>query len=116
MFQFPAVNNLEVPITIDTWNTFNQQGQITQYDATFKWWDWAVDHMLDTIAQAKNYTLPQTVGVATQGLANSICQTATTFCNGTNAQYSSMNDCMNFLTKQIRFGKPYELGIRLCPA
>ena len=109
-FVFPALKNLTVPIQIDTWNTFNKKGQITQYDATFKWWDWAVDYLLGTFATANHLTLTQTVDVATNALAESICGTATKFCNGTNTQYSSMQDCMQFLTKGVRFGKAYELG------
>ena len=109
-FVFPALKNLAVPIEIQTWNTFNKYGQITQYDATFKWWEWAVDFLLETFAQANNYTLPQTVQVATQALAGSICGTAQTYCNGTNVQYSSSQECLNFLTKEVRFGKSYELG------
>ena len=47
---------------------------------------------------------------ATQKLAESICTTAQTYCNGTNVQYNSTADCMTFLTSEIRFGEAYELG------
>lgn len=47
----------------------------------------------------------------TQQLATSICNTAQSFCNGTNEQYTSQKDCLNFLGKETRLGEAYELGM-----
>ena len=113
-FSFPVLKGLSVPIQIDTWNVFNAQGQISEYDATFKWWQWTVDYLLQTAAAASNQTLPAIEKYVTQQLANSICTTAQTYCNGTNVQYKSQNDCLNFLTNEVRLGEAYELG-RLPP-
>ena len=110
MFNFPVLKGLGVPIQIDTWNVINEKGEVSQYDATFKWWQWTVDYLLQTAAAASNQTLPAIEKYVTQQLANSICNTAQTYCNGTNAQYTSQNDCMNFLGKETRLGEAYELG------
>ena len=37
MFNITSLN-LVVPIEIDTWTTWNTQGQMTQYDGIFKYW------------------------------------------------------------------------------
>ncbi|MCJ1458580.1 hypothetical protein MMC28_008953 [Mycoblastus sanguinarius] len=109
-FSFSILGGLTVPVQIETWNSFNAQGQISQYDATFKWWQWTVDYLLQTAASASNMSLTQMEVYATQKLAESICTTAQTYCNGTNVQYNSTADCMTFLTSEIRFGEAYELG------
>ena len=80
------------------------------YDATFKWWDWAVDSVFAALAQKFNITQEETVKLATTKLASSICDTAQRFCNGTNLQYEGQEQCQEYLTKEVRFGKPYELG------
>ena len=80
------------------------------YDATFKWWQWTFDYLIQTAATGNNMTLPQIQAFATQKLATSICGVAQTYCNGTNVQYNSTSQCYDFLTKQVRFGEAYELG------
>ena len=110
MFNFTALN-LVLPIRIDTWNSFNARKQISQYDATFVWWDWAFATLLEAaVPVLKVNDTAQVVQALTGGLANSICSTAMTYCNGTNAQYGSTQECEEYLTKEIRFGAPYELG------
>ncbi|KAI9718660.1 MAG: hypothetical protein M1828_006595 [Chrysothrix sp. TS-e1954] len=100
------------PIEVDFWATYNSRKQISQYDATFRWLDWQFDYLFDT--GAKLFHLNSTAAVqklATGLLAKSICKTAMTSCNGTNTQYKSASACEKFLTKDIRFGKSYELGM-----
>lgn len=109
-FSFPILNNLIVPIEIETWNVFDSNHQISQYDATFKWWQWTFNYLIQTAAAAQNMNLTQIEAYATDKLATSICSTAQTFCNGTNTQYNSTASCYNYLTTQIRFGEAYELG------
>ena len=108
-FSFPLLKGLEVPIQIDTWNAFNDQGEISQYDATFKWWQWTVDYLLQTAAKASNQTLPEIEALVTKELTSSICNTAQIYCKGSNVQYKSENDCTQFLGK-VRLGEAYELG------
>ena len=110
MFNFTALN-LILPLRIDSWNTYNSHGQITQYDASFIWWDWAVATLLEAAAAAfgANSTAAAEARL-TQLLAQSICQTSTQYCNGTNIQYANDGACLEYLTKEVRFGQPYELG------
>ena len=111
MFNFPAINKT-IPIDIDSWNTYNAQGQISQYDATFKWWQWAVDYIIQQAMPALNATTPTaTVEKLTVGLADSICTTAQTYCTGANQQYANKGECLGYLTQKVRFGQAYELGM-----
>ena len=45
MFNFTSLG-LIVPIEIDSWNTWNEAGQVTQYDGSFKYWQWTVDYII----------------------------------------------------------------------
>lgn len=115
MFNFTALN-LVLPVRIDTWNTFNSQKQISQYDATFVWWDWAFATLLKAAARVLGAnSTTKAMQTLKDGLAKSICSTATMYCNGTNAQYKSAHECEQYLTKEIRFGSPYELGRSYTP-
>lgn len=110
MFNFTSLG-LIVPIEIDSWNTWNKAGQVTQYDGSFKYWQWTVDYIIASSAPLFNATSPpQAVEILTRALASSICETATTYCNGTNTQYSNMAACYQYLTQEVRFGEAYELG------
>jgi hypothetical protein len=45
MFNFTSLG-LIIPIEIDSWNTWNQAGQVTQYDGSFKYWQWTVGYII----------------------------------------------------------------------
>ncbi|MCJ1424446.1 hypothetical protein MMC29_002334, partial [Sticta canariensis] len=101
--------NLPVPITIDTWITFNSANEISQYDAIFKWWPWAIEYILGKAAiKLQTKTLAETVEKLTVLLAESICSTAQGFCKDANAQYANVGECKEFLTQKIRFGQAHE--------
>lgn len=106
-----------MPVEIETWNIFNEHGQISQYDATFKWWQWTVDYVLQTAAAAQKMTLAQITVLAQQKLAASICSTSTTYCNATVTDarnlYKSTEECETYLTEDVRLGEAYELGMPL---
>jgi hypothetical protein len=109
-FYFPAIDLL-VPLEIDTWNMFNKDGQILQYDATFRWFQYLFDSLIQVAMLKFNATsAAQTIGIFQHLIADGICQTHQSYCNGTNVQYDSYASCYNFMTKQIRFGAAYELG------
>ena len=110
-FTFPVIGSKPVPVVIDTWNVFNAKGEISMYDASFKWWQWTVDYLLGEAGKGLNKSSEETVAFAQHSLADSICGTATKYCTGTDVQYDNKEDCMNFLTKEIRFGEAYELGM-----
>ncbi len=110
-FNFTAINKI-VPVDIDSWNTYNSKGQISQYDATFKWWQWTVNHIIGEAMPILNATTPAiAIQKLTAGLAQSICTTSQTYCKGFNQQYSSASECFDYLTKKVRFGEAYELGM-----
>ncbi|KAF9887340.1 hypothetical protein FE257_010335 [Aspergillus nanangensis] len=100
-----------VPLAIDTWMAFDAHGKIVQYDVTFRWFDYLLDSLLLGLQQKYNTTDPATVQrTLAQTLATTICEVAETSCTGTNLQYRTRDECMQFLTGETRFGKAYELG------
>jgi hypothetical protein len=100
-----------VPVTIDTWIEFNADGKITQYDATFRWFEYLLDFLVEGVATKINATSPdQAVAYVSDILAKTICATHDKYCTGSDQQYSDNNACYDFLTKSICFGKSYELG------
>lgn len=110
-FLFPAINQT-VPIEIDTWNMFDKDGLILQYDATFRWFQYLFDTLIGIAMPIFGATTPtQMVGIFQQLIAGGICNTHQSYCNGTNVQYDSYDSCFSFLTEQIRFGAAYELGM-----
>ncbi|KAL8954220.1 MAG: hypothetical protein Q9183_007260, partial [Haloplaca sp. 2 TL-2023] len=110
-FSFPLLS-LTIPIEIEAWNTFNSVGQISQYDATFRYWQWTVDYLLEAAGKRFGTNSTAATVVALQNLlAESICQTEEESCKDGNKQYDSKAECLDFLTKRIRFGAAYELGM-----
>lgn len=100
-----------VPVTIDTWIEFDSQGKITQYDATFRWFEYLLDYLLESTAAKINATSSdEAVGYISDILAKTICATHEESCTGENKQYNNSSDCYDYLTQKIRFGKSYELG------
>ncbi|EPS27054.1 hypothetical protein POX_g08647 [Penicillium oxalicum] len=100
-----------LPVTIDTWIAFNEDGKIEQYDATFRWFEYLLDLILDSVGKKINATSPtQTVAYMSDLLAKTICATHEASCTGANQQYNSTEACYKYLTESVRFGKSYELG------
>jgi hypothetical protein len=109
-FHFPAIN-ATVPLEIDTWNMFNKDGQVLQYDATFRWFQYLFDTLIQVAMPKFNASTPaEMVAIFQTLIASGICDTHQSYCNGTNLQYDSYQSCFDFMTKQIRFGAAYELG------
>lgn len=110
-FEFKALKTTS-PVELDVWLTYNADGQISQYDATFRRLDWQFAWALkkvETLLGLKNATATE---ARVAGLiAQSVCETASLYCNGTNTQYSSMTECETHLTEDVRFGSSYELGM-----
>jgi hypothetical protein len=110
MFNFPSVGEY-LPVQIDTWNMWDSSCKIIQYDATLRWFGYLVDTLLQgTTAQAATADQQDTISYLKGALATSICNIHDANCLGRNKQYSSNDECVNFLTKQVRFGAAYELG------
>lgn len=110
MFNFTSLH-LTIPVELGLWNVYNADGEILQYSATFKYWQWAVDTLISGAQESLGLPTPEkTVAFLTGAIAQNICDTAQTNCKGDNEQYTSNNDCLAFLTQKIRFGQAYELG------
>ncbi|GAB1194850.1 hypothetical protein APSETT444_004101 [Aspergillus pseudonomiae] len=100
-----------LPLTVDSWMAFNEDGKVTQYDATFRWFDWFVKTLFEAAAVKFNTTDPVVIKEnLTKVLAEAICETSENYCKDTNKQYENRQQCMDVLTKEKRFGDPYELG------
>ncbi|EAL21792.1 hypothetical protein CNBC4940 [Cryptococcus deneoformans B-3501A] len=98
---------------IDISLMLNEQGQIQQYDASFRRWAWATDviipQLLPYMASRNNLTMDNTTLVLREYLSRKICDTAVTYCTNENQQYSNHDACMDFLnTRDI--GKWYRMG------
>ncbi|KAF2119582.1 hypothetical protein BDV96DRAFT_596288 [Lophiotrema nucula] len=107
-FIFPTFKNASFPVVIDTWLTWNDAEQITQYDVTFRWFG----YLLQTLVLGLDPTnSTNAVAQVTETLATSICSTHDTYCTGSNQQYASNAECLNFLTTKIRLGQSFELGM-----
>ncbi|KAF8866304.1 hypothetical protein BDZ45DRAFT_735581 [Acephala macrosclerotiorum] len=110
VFNFTSLG-IVLPVEIDGWHTWNEKGQLTQYDASFKYWQWMVDTVIAAAAPLLNTTTPAaTMSALTSGLAASICATSTEYCTGTNLQYANSTACYEYLTSDVRFGEAYEAG------
>ena len=112
IFTFNATTfGLLIPVTIDTFITWNSAGQITQYDATFRWFGFLLDTVITVAGGRINATsFEQARAFVGSTLASTLCQTHTTFCTGANQQYASAAECFAFLTQSIPFGQAYALG------
>ncbi|KAJ4299836.1 hypothetical protein N0V90_005082 [Kalmusia sp. IMI 367209] len=106
-FTFPSFGNISLPVTIDTWFTYNAAKEISQYDATFRWFSNLVQELLHSV----NPDLVKAQATAKDLLATSVCKTHSQYCTGANAHYDSSDDCYKFLTEEIRFGQTFELGM-----
>ncbi len=100
------------PVSIQTYISFDSCGRISQYDAVFKWMDW----QFQTVFAAGAALLGTTNATVVQDtlaelLASNICGVAQQYCTGSLQQYSSVEECMGFLTQQVPFGEAWQLGM-----
>jgi hypothetical protein len=108
---FNSTLRIVVPVTIDTFIAWNDRGEILQYDATFRWFGFLLDTLIAAAAKALGLpNLAEAITALAHTLATSICQVHDKHCTGANKQYGDTTECIDFLTKGVRFGKDYELG------
>ena len=74
---------------------------------TFRWFG----HLLKTLLTSVDKDPVKAQVIATENIAKSVCKTHDTYCTGANAQYESNQDCYDFLTKEIRVGQSFEMGM-----
>ncbi|KAF2872881.1 hypothetical protein BDV95DRAFT_605470 [Massariosphaeria phaeospora] len=107
-FTFPSFNNVSFPVQIDTWLAWNSERRISQYDVTFRWFA----YLLPTLIQSLDRERPEeALKTLVAKVASSICDSHETSCTGENKQYDSRQECYDFLTKEIRVGQGFELGM-----
>ncbi|WVQ97456.1 hypothetical protein IAU59_004569 [Kwoniella sp. CBS 9459] len=109
---YPILNQT-FPIELEAFLTIDDTRQITQYDLIFRRWAWATDtiiplltpYMAEMIGMADtNWTL-----TLHQFLSFASCQQVMTHCNGTNAQYQTMLECMS-TAHTLPTGQFYRVG------
>ncbi|KAI9658516.1 MAG: hypothetical protein M1831_003954 [Alyxoria varia] len=108
------ITALEVisPVEVDMWMTFDKDKALKQYDATFRYLAWQFDWLFELGMKKFQVTSKKDFqDLTTHKLADSICNTAMENCKDDNKQYDSKDECMKFLTKEIRFGQAHELGM-----
>ncbi|GAB1216534.1 hypothetical protein ATERTT37_005750 [Aspergillus terreus] len=109
-FNATSFGNLLLPVTIDTWIMWDADGRIMQYDATFRWFGFLLDTLVEALATSINGTASQATAALTQLLATTVCDTHDKYCTGKNQQYDNSTACYDFLTTAIPLGKDYDLG------
>ncbi|KAI4733353.1 hypothetical protein E4T50_16092 [Aureobasidium sp. EXF-12298] len=106
------VTKTVIPQELDFWVTFNDKGEISQYDGNFRYLQWQLTSTISTIAASLNLSsAADLTPILHSKLANSICETAAKFCNGTNLQYESQAACEDHLVNGTRFGEGWEWGM-----
>ncbi|KAF2638785.1 hypothetical protein P280DRAFT_470831 [Massarina eburnea CBS 473.64] len=105
--QFPSFDNITLPIVVDTWMTWNEAKEVTQYDVTFRWFGF----LLQTLVSSLNDNSKIAPVTFKEMVANSVCATHTEHCTGANQQYDNAEACYKFLTEEIRVGDSFELGM-----
>ncbi|CAC9889094.1 unnamed protein product, partial [Aureobasidium pullulans] len=82
------------------------------FTSNFRYLQWQLTSTIASIAKAQNLSSSASLlPILHAKLANSICETATTFCNGTNLQYANQQACENHLFNETRFGDGWEWGM-----
>ncbi|GFZ43541.1 hypothetical protein JCM24511_01261 [Saitozyma sp. JCM 24511] len=107
------VLNRSFPIQIDAYFLVNDQGEISQYDVSFRRWAWATDVIIPLLipymADRINTTSTNATFVLQQYASDKVCRAAVQNCNGTNLQYDNYDDCMSFLAAKP-IGEWYRMG------
>ncbi|KAI5478206.1 hypothetical protein MNV49_005373 [Pseudohyphozyma bogoriensis] len=107
-----------LPMQIDLILNFNDDLKITTYDVTFRRWPEAWNYLLPKLgpqlAKEMNMTFSATSNITAlvaRRAAIDVCDVAMEYCVGSNVQYSSHDQCMQFLTEEVPFGQPWEGGM-----
>lgn len=99
------------PVVIDTFLTFNGEGQIWQYDAVFKWMNGWLDVLVRETQRKYNASTPKEAeNILRDIMVSSTCQVHEDHCHGDDQQYDSFEACVDYLTHKTRLGTAYELG------
>ena len=98
-----------LPVELDIWMVYNVQGELSQYDSTFRRWDWAIDTVNQVYVQKTGLPPSTAQALEEASLRSQICDTAEIYCTDSDQQYSNYTDCMEFM-QTVPLGKSYQLG------
>ncbi|KAH8800662.1 hypothetical protein F5884DRAFT_757514 [Xylogone sp. PMI_703] len=102
--------NLTTPLEFVAFFTWDENGKVSQYDATLRRFGEYLDMLFEAATPLLNATTPtETTEKLDELITTGVCATATQYCVGPNQQYTSEQDCQAFM-KTVRFGTSYELG------
>ncbi|WVQ77240.1 hypothetical protein IAR50_006923 [Cryptococcus sp. DSM 104548] len=96
-FYYPVLNTT-VPVQIDIWFLFNDNLEVQQYDLVLRRAAWAFEDLAPYLTpfMAARLSLPQNTSqsdILRAYFTQKVCSTAVAYCNGTNQQYDSYQDC-----------------------
>lgn len=117
-FTYPFLDNLTIPIQIDTRNFINENRQVSSYEAIFVRFEWFYE-ITNSLAIKKLNKISKKTGVDLHlsgkdklklKTVKSICEVAENYCVGDNKQYANTTVCQDHLFNHTRFGASYEGG------
>ncbi|WWC58712.1 uncharacterized protein I303_101256 [Kwoniella dejecticola CBS 10117] len=110
--EYPVLNTT-YPIELEAFLTINEQKEITQYDLIFRRWAWATDTIVPQLTPYMAHLLGMSNDNSTltlqRFLAFASCTVTMTYCDGTNAQYDSLAQCVAGTTA-LPTGQFYRVG------
>ncbi|KAF8590887.1 hypothetical protein K439DRAFT_1611550 [Ramaria rubella] len=110
--------NWTVEVVPLEWNVlfmFNDEGKVIQYEATLVRGSWAFAYIIPKLLPLIAAELgedPNTdpVVLVTKRAALDICSAHESYCTGSNAQYNSTEECMDFIMHKRPFGEVWQAG------
>ncbi|KAF1984169.1 hypothetical protein K402DRAFT_381294 [Aulographum hederae CBS 113979] len=103
-----------LPVEIDSWMRFDEDGKIEAYDIAIKYLQFTFDTIIALAQPVVNASTPAEAQRKLHTLiAHSICETHTKYCANSTAtiQYPTEAACVEYLAGRTRFGMAYEGGM-----
>lgn len=110
---FPLFKNEIIPFEVNIYVRLDEEKKISQYDLKFPKWQrfYGIVQTLGVKALTNETTLTsENLPYLQAALAKSICEIHELYCLPNYRQYSSFDECYNYLTKDVRFGESWEGG------
>lgn len=100
-----------VPVQLDLWMRWNEDGELTAYDARFVYFDWLMADATVTLAQKfRLKNAADTQNRIKEVLVEQVCRTTLRHCHGDLEEYASLDECHDYLMNKVPLGQPYEFG------
>ncbi|KAF9037888.1 hypothetical protein BDZ89DRAFT_1061460 [Hymenopellis radicata] len=108
--------SLAVPLQVDMWLRLTEDLQIEAYDLSARQLEKSFVYVRPALAQQimketslSESTIDNATAVIAQRAATDVCNAATTYCTGENAQYDSFDECYSQLSEM-----PFESDLDIC--